>query len=84
MCKKVNGKPYQVQDPPPLIKERIQSAQPFEFTGVDFTEALHAREQGGESKVYVCLFTCAVSRAVHFETVTDLTVKTFLHLHPYA
>ena len=78
VCKRVNGKPYQVPDPPPLIKERIQSAQPFEFTGVDFTGALYVREQGGESKVYVCLFTCAVSRAVHLEIVTDLTVETFL------
>jgi len=78
VCKKVNGKPYQVPDPPPLIKERTQSAQPFEFTGVDFTRALgYIREQGGESKVYVCLFSCVVSRAVHLEIVTDLTVETF-------
>ena len=29
-------------------------------------------------KVYVCLFTCAVTRAVHLELVTDLSVETFL------
>ncbi|XP_065915698.1 uncharacterized protein [Dysidea avara] len=78
VCKKVNGKPYQVPDPPPLVKERMQNAQPFEFTGVDFTGAPYARNQGGESKIYVCLFTCAVSRAVHLEIVMDLTVETFL------
>ena len=32
----------------------------------------------GETKVYICLFTCAVSRAVHLEIVTDLTVECFL------
>ena len=32
----------------------------------------------GSSKVYVCLFTCGVSRAVHLEIVTDLSVETFL------
>ena len=29
-------------------------------------------------KVYICLFSCAVTRAVHLEVVTDLTVETFL------
>ena len=28
--------------------------------------------------MYICLFTCATSRAIHLETVTDLTVDTFL------
>ena len=27
---------------------------------------------------YVCLFTCGVSRAVHLEIVTDLSVETYL------
>ena len=36
------------------------------------------RGRGDENKVYVCLFTCAVSRAVHLEIVTDLSVETFL------
>ena len=29
-------------------------------------------------KVYICLFTCATSQAVHLEVVTDLSVPTFL------
>jgi transposase InsO family protein len=28
--------------------------------------------------VYICLFTCASTRAVHLEVVTDLTVPTFI------
>ena len=48
----------------------------IEFTGVDFTGALYVRNGGDENKV--CLFTCAVSRALHLEIVTDLTVETFL------
>ena len=39
---------------------------------------LYVKDRGDENKVYVCLFTWAVSRAVHLEIVTDLTTKNFL------
>ena len=71
------GKPYKAPDPPPPIKDRIQETEPFNVTGVDFTGALYIREKGGESKAYICLFTCAITRAVHLEIVTDLTVEKF-------
>ena len=29
-------------------------------------------------KVYICLFTCATSRTIHLELVSDLTADTFL------
>jgi len=45
---------------------------------VDFTGALYVRTTEGERKVYLCLFTCAASRAIHLEIVTDLTVESFL------
>ena len=48
------------------------------MTGVDFTGALYVRGSQGEIKVYVCLFSYAVTRAVHLEVVTDLSVETFL------
>ena len=32
----------------------------------------------GEYKVYICLFTCTSTRAIHLEVVTDLTEVTFL------
>ena len=45
------------------------------MSGADFTGVLFVR---GEQKVYVCLFTCANTRAVHLEVVTDLTEENFL------
>ena len=32
----------------------------------------------GEDKVYICLFTCGITQAVHLEVVTDLNVETFM------
>ena len=77
-CLRVMGKPYQVPDPPPLPKLRIEHPNPFQVTGVDFTGALYIRSDEGEAKVYICLFTCSTTRAVHLEVVTDLTVESFM------
>ena len=78
ICRKVAGKAYAIPDPPPLVKCRVNKTQPFEVTGVDFTGALYVRGREGEHKVYICLFTCAVSRAVHLEVVVELTMECFL------
>ena len=77
-CIKVFGKPYRVPDPPPLPKLRINQPNPFEVTGIDFTGALYVRDNGSERKVYICLFTCATTRAVHLEVVLDLTLESFM------
>ena len=78
VCIKLIGKPYRVPDPPPLPKLRIEQPISFEVTGVDFTGALYVREDGTERKVYICLFTCATTRAVHLEVVLDLTLESFM------
>ena len=78
VCKKTSGRPYTMLDPPPLLKSRVNQVDPFSVTGVDFTGALFVRAPEGERKVYICLFTCAVSRAVHLEIVVDLTADSFL------
>ena len=78
ICRRNAGKPYSTPDPPLLVKCRVNAAHPFEVTGVDFTGALYVRSSDGEQKVYVCLFTCAVSRAIHLEIVVNLTVECFL------
>ncbi|XP_063404420.1 uncharacterized protein LOC134687892 [Mytilus trossulus] len=78
-CRKVIGKSYPAPEIPPLPKERVQDATPFSITGVDFTGALTtSNRHNEESKVYICLFTCAVTRAVHLELVYDLSEESFL------
>ena len=77
-CLKHSGKPYAIPDPPPLPEIRTRDTIPFTITGIDFTGALYVRHDTIERKVYVYLFTCATSRAIHLEVVTDLTVETFL------
>ena len=74
-CARLTGKPYRLPDPPPLPKTRIEDPIPFSVCGVDFTGAMYVREGEGERKVYICLFKCATTRAVHLEVVLDMTVE---------
>ncbi len=78
ICKRHHGRPYPAPDPAPLPKSRTQDTPPFTVTGVDFTGALYVHQKGEEIKVYICLFTCVTTRAIHLEVVTDLFTETFL------
>ena len=77
ICNKLSGKPYRAPDPPPLLKVHVSEYPPFSVTGVDFTGALYIKDGQDERKVYICLFTCASTRVVHLEVVSDLTVEGF-------
>jgi hypothetical protein len=78
-CKKVQGKPFSAPDPPPLMKYRVHDSTPFFVAGVDYTGAVYVKDSSGtECKVYICLFTCASTRAVHLEVVPDLTADSFM------
>ena len=77
-CKKVDGIPYKATDSAPLPKIRMQQTVPSSVTGVDYTGPLYVRSNNGEIKNYICLFTCATTRALHLEVVADLTERSFL------
>ena len=80
VCKRLQGKPYPSVNVPPLPEFRVQRADPFQVTGVDFTGAIQVRGSRGESiKVYAVLFTCAVTRAIHIELIDTLSCEGFLH-----
>ena len=54
-------------------------SSPFVATGVDFAGPFYVRYPGGSEvhKVWLCLFTCAIVRAVHLELVPDMSACTF-------
>ncbi|XP_063441997.1 uncharacterized protein LOC134722318 [Mytilus trossulus] len=78
-CRKVTGVAYKAQDPPPLPKDKLSSEEPFTISGVDFSGALNIKgDDGVLRKVYICLFTCANTRAIHLEIVPDIAEKSFM------
>jgi hypothetical protein len=65
-----------------LPASRITPARPFSSTGTDFcgpftVKVLNLRAVR-HVKVYICVFVCLVTKAVHLEVVTDLTTNAFI------
>ena len=81
-CKRTVGKTYVYPGPPPLPEERVKFSVPFQTVGVDYSGAitLSGDEREVGRKYYICLFTCAATRAIHLELAKDLSAETFLLL----
>jgi hypothetical protein len=75
MCRQFYTKPV-FQQMAPLPADRIVPAPPFTNVGLDFAGPLYLTNRG--EKAYICLFTCAVTRAVHLELVSNMTTEWFL------
>ncbi|GIX90662.1 reverse transcriptase [Caerostris darwini] len=78
ICKKCALKPAK-QLTGQLPRDRVVESPPFAVVGINFTGAITIKA-GDQSckKVYIALFTCAVTRAVHIEVVSDMSVKSFI------
>ena len=81
ICCKIEGPHYRAAPPPPLPEFRVNEAMPFAYCGVDLAGPLYFKEdnESGNSKAWICLYTCCVTRAVHLELVPDMTALTFIH-----
>ena len=80
LCKKFEGRPHRLPPPPPLPEFRVTEAPPFSSTGVDFAGPLYVKTHGltRSKKVWICLYTCCVTRAVSIDIVPDLSTDTFI------
>ena len=74
VCKKQKVKSFSCETPPfPL--NRVRDARIFEISGVDFASPIYFK---GGGKGWICIFTCAVYRAVHLELVSELSTNKFI------
>lgn len=60
-----------------LPYERVKEANIFEITGVDYIGPLFLKKS---QKAWICLFTCAVYRAIHLELTTSLSTEAFIQV----
>ena len=78
-CKKWEGTAFTQPATASLREFRVNLAPPFSRDGVDFAGPKYVKGRGKQlKKVYVCLFSCFVTRALHLDLVEDLSTPTFL------
>ena len=78
-CKRIQGLPYRAPERSQLPEFRVHEGVPFTSVGIDFAGPLYVKSKSRSSKkVYLALFTCGTTRAVHLELVPDLATETFL------
>lgn len=81
VCSRFNGKSFRATEEGLLPKFRVEeSVSAFENVGLDYLGPLYVvNGKSVEEKVWVALFTCATSRAVHLECVKSMKVEQFLN-----
>ena len=77
ICRKYSAKPA-TQLTGQIPRDRLNETPPFYTTGIDFTGPVYVKTEQSISKCYIALFTCAVTRAVHLELVSDLSTTKFI------
>ncbi|XP_035218692.1 uncharacterized protein LOC118191935 [Stegodyphus dumicola] len=79
VCKKFAAKPTK-QSKGQLPRDRVVQSNPFTVVGIDLTTgAVTIREKAdNHKKVYIAVFTCAVTRALHIEVFSDMSAKSFI------
>ena len=80
-CWRLEALAYMATRPPLLPPFRVSEAPAFTYVEVDFAGPLYVKRVGSkteDNKVWICLFTCCVTWAIHLDLVPDLTTGAFL------
>ena len=78
VCRRLRGATGE-QKMADLPEERITSAPPFTYCGVDLFGPFQIKQGRKEVKRYGVLFTCLASRGVHIETADSLETDSFMN-----
>jgi len=63
---------------PPWPRERVSRVELFQFIRLDYLGPINVKEGDSVGKMWVCLFTCLLIRAVQLELVKGLLAQMFL------
>ena len=77
-CRKLRGQ-NQTQKMANLPEDRIEPAPPFSHCGIDCFGPFVVKDLRKEHKRYGLLITCMASRAIHIETLDDMTTDAFIN-----
>ena len=78
ICRCHEGEPYRMPLMPPLPGKRVSESTSFTYTGIDYFGPLFVKSRSETQKVWVCLFTCLVTRAIHLKLIQNLSTEQYL------
>ena len=76
-CSEENARPVS-QYMAPLPTSRVNKSRTFQYCGIDYFGPFDVKIGWSVSKRYVVIFSCCVTRAVHFEIAHSLDTSSFL------
>ena len=78
VCRRYEGRGFKVPPQPDLPEFRLSQKPAFTYIGVYYAGPLYIKEPNCSTtkKVYILLFTCCSTRAVHL--ATDLSADVFI------
>ncbi|XP_046859043.1 uncharacterized protein LOC124452527 [Xenia sp. Carnegie-2017] len=79
ICRRHQGQAYKTPVQADLPDFRVQYSPPLSKVGVDFAGPFFAKEGGQRVKVYIALFSCCVTRAIHVDLGESLSTRCFLN-----
>ena len=77
-CKRFPTIAIKTPAPGYLPTNRTDGKTAFEVVGVDFAGPIRYKKTKKESKAYLVIFTCSLSRGICLELLPDLTTETFV------
>ena len=80
-CRRLAVDSYPTPEEPMLPKLRFDRSKPFTNCGTDYFGPMQAKLGTEQIKVWVCLFACLVTRAIHLELVPDASTAEFLEAY---
>lgn len=78
-CRRFVAKPYRLPNFPDLPIERVGRNPIFSSIGIDNLGPITVKINGIPCKLWVTLFTCLLSRAIHLEHVLELSSIAFVN-----
>ena len=78
-CRRFQAIPFPNPQPGKLPKDRTEGDRPFQVIGVDYAGPIRYQKQGKkESKAYIIVYACSLTRALYLELTKTLSTEEFL------
>ena len=79
VCKKYNSRHFPLPPTPSLPVDKVKLMKPFSTVGIDYTGHVFVNDNFGEKqKMYILIFACFQTRAIHLELLKSMNLEQFL------